>query len=95
MTMRDEGSFPTSERSIARKMGSVVYLALTALLPAAAVINLLNHHWFYFFVSVLATVVLVPLAITLARQSGPAAKLVFPSAVTAVLGALLIGAGLG
>jgi hypothetical protein len=89
-----DGSAASSERSTARKLGSVVYLALTALLPAAAVLNLVNHHWFYGFVAVVASVVLVPLAVAVTRQSGPAAKLIFPIAVVTVLGVLLIGAGL-
>ena len=92
--MRDDGSFASSERSTARKVGSVVYLAVTALLPVAVVINLVNRHWFYVFVAVVATAVLVPIAIAVTRQSGPAAKLIFPVAVTTVLGALLIGGGL-
>jgi hypothetical protein len=92
----DDGSSASSssERSTARKVGSMVYLLLTALLPAAAVINLVNQHWFYGFVALVATAVLVPLAIAVTRQSGPAAKLIFPIAVVAVLGGLLIGAGL-
>jgi hypothetical protein len=92
--MEFDGSSASSERSTARKVGSVLYLVLTALLPAAVVINVVNHHWFAFFVAVIATALLVPLAIALSRQSGPAAKLVFPIAVTTVLGLLLIGTGL-
>jgi heme O synthase-like polyprenyltransferase len=88
-------SSSSPERSTARKVCSAVYLAVTALLPAAVVINLVNHHWFYLFVAVVATVFLVPVAIALSRQSGPAAKLTFPIALTVVLGALLVGAGLG
>jgi hypothetical protein len=89
----DDGTSAPSGRSTARRVGSVVYLALTALLPAAAVINVVNHHWFYFFVSVVATALLVPVAIAVARQPGPAARLTFPMVVTTVLGVLLIGAG--
>jgi hypothetical protein len=92
--MLDDGTPTSSERSTARKVGSAVYLVLTALLPAAAVINLVNHHWFYGFVAMVATVVLVPLAIAVTRQSGPAARLIFPIATVIVLGGLLIGAGL-
>ncbi len=78
----------------ARKVTSVVYAALTLLLPVAVIINLINHHWFSFAVAVVATALLVPVAVGLIRQSGPAAKLVFPMAVAAVIGVLLIGAGL-
>jgi hypothetical protein len=77
----------------ARTIGSVVYAAVTLLLPVAVIINLVNHHWFSFGVAVVATVLLVPLAVALIRQSGPAAKLIFPLAVTAVIAVLLIGAG--
>ncbi len=83
-----------SERSTARKICSVVYLGVTALLPAAAVINLANGHWFFGFVAIIASVVLVPLAISVTRQSGPAARLIFPIAAVTVLGGLLVGAGL-
>jgi hypothetical protein len=78
----------------ARKVGSVVYAVLALLLPLAVVINLVNHHWFSFGVAVVATALLIPLAVVLIRQSGPAARLIFPGAVTTVIGVLLIGAGL-
>ena len=82
-------------RSPARIAGSVLYGAVTLLLPIAVVINLIHHHWFYFGVALVATALLVPLAVTLIRQSGPAAKLVFPVAVTAVIGVLLVANGMG
>jgi heme O synthase-like polyprenyltransferase len=88
------GSPARSERSTARKICSVVYLVATALLPAAAVVNLANGHWFFGFVAIVASVVLVPLAISVTRQSGPAARLIFPMAAVTVLGGLLVGAGL-
>ncbi len=91
---RSSPSPDSSESSTARKVCSFIYLALTALLPAAAVINFVNRHWFFGFVAVVATAVLVPLAIAVTRQSGPAARLIFPMAVSTVLGVLLISAGL-
>jgi 4-hydroxybenzoate polyprenyltransferase len=89
-----DGPGASFERTTARKVGSVIYLALTALLPAAVVINAINRHWFALLVAAVATALLVPVAIAVTRQPGPAAKLTFPLAVTTVLGVLLIGVGL-
>ena len=91
--MGDESSAPAG-RSGARLAGSAVYAAVMVLLPVAVIVNLINHHWFSFVVAVVATALLVPVAVALIRQSGPAAKLIFPIAVSAVIGVLLIGAGL-
>lgn len=82
-------------KTIRRKLLSVIYLCLATMAPIAVVISIVHHHWFGLFVSMVASALLVPLAIALTRQSGPAMKLIAPVILTAVIGYLVIGNAIG
>lgn len=92
--MANDGTSPLTKRSTPRRVGSVVYLVLTALLPAAVVIDVVNHHWYYLFVALVISAFQVPMAVWVTRQSGPAAKLIFPIVLVALLGLLMVSASI-
>jgi hypothetical protein len=89
----DEAS-PRSERSIGKTLTSVVYLGLVALLPAAAIIDLINHRWYYLFVALVLSAVQLPVAVSLIKRPGPATKLIVPIVLVVLLAILMVGAAL-
>jgi hypothetical protein len=92
--MASDASAPPG-RTIPRKLLSVVYLCLATMPPIAVVISITHHHWFALFFSVFASAVQVPLAIAITRQSGPAAKLIAPIVLVALVGYGLIAWAIG
>jgi hypothetical protein len=82
-------------KTVPRKLLSVVYLCLSALTPIAVVISIAQHHWVALFVSLVASVMQVTVAIAITRQSGPAMKLVGPIILAIALGYAMIAFAIG
>lgn len=93
--MARDGASAAPAKTIPRKLLSIVYLCVVTMPPIAVVISITHRHWYALFFSVVMSAVLVPLAIAITRQSGPAMKLIGPIILTTLIGYGLIASAIG